>query len=132
MFDQAGFAQIRFLEGRWKGTAPDGKDFFEEYLIDRDGALQSNRFADATFGSRTDGSSVRLENGQVISVWGEFSWRATSLTANKACFEPINAPSSFCWEQMDPDNIRVTQRWNDKEGNPQEYSVALVRIANKQ
>ena len=33
MFTESTFAQIRFLEGKWKGVGPDGKDFFEEYVL---------------------------------------------------------------------------------------------------
>lgn len=127
-YDTAQFAHLRFLEGRYSGVAPDGKTFYDEYVFTAPGRLQSHRHADATFASRTDGSTVELVDGMIVSTWGEFTWKAVSVAAARACFEPVSAPSAFCWERTDADTITVTQRWTDADGKPQSYAIVLHRV----
>jgi hypothetical protein len=128
MFNDSSFAQIRFLEGRWKGVGPDGKEFFEEYVLAEPTKFRSIRHADSSFSKATDGSTVSLVDGVVVSTWGQFTWRAVSLSATKACFEPMNAPSSFCWESITSNEVSVTQRWKDAEGKEQSFVLKLVRV----
>ncbi len=128
MFDESSFAQLQFLEGRWKGVGPDGKDFFDEYVMAEPTLFRSIRHADATFSKATDGSTVVLDDGAITSTWGEFTWKATSVGADKACFEPVNAPSSFCWERVAPDTVTVTQRWTGSDGKAQSFVLTLNRL----
>lgn len=128
MFNESSFSQLKFLEGRWKGEGPDGKPFFDEYVLAEPTVLRSIRHADGAFNRPTDGSIVTLKDGVVTSTWGAFTWRATTLSATKACFEPINAPSSFCWERVAPDRITVTQRWSGPDGKEQSFVLTLQRV----
>lgn len=128
MFNESSFLQIRFLEGRWKGVGPDGKEFFDEYVLAGPTLLRSVRHADATFSKATDESTVALKDGVITSTWGQFTWKATSLSASKACFEPLQAPSSFCWEQVSPDTVTVTQRWTGSDGKAQSFVLTLNRV----
>jgi len=128
MFSESSFSQIKFLEGRWKGVGPDGKDFFDEYVLVEPTVFRSIRHADATFTRATDGSTVALKDGVITSTWGQFTWKATSLSATKACFEPVNAPSSFCWERIAPDTVTVTQRWTGSDGKEQSFVLTLNRV----
>lgn len=128
MYTTADLAHLKFLEGRWKGTGPDGKPFFEAYDFPDPATFRSRRFPDASFESASDGSTVRLEEGQVVSRWGEFSWRAVSLTPEEACFEPVNAPSAFCWRRTGARSAEAVQRWTDEQGNAQSYTVPLERL----
>lgn len=128
MFNESSFSQLKFLEGRWKGVGPDGKDFFDEYVLVNPSLFRSIRHADATFSKATDESSVTLKDGVITSTWGQFTWRATTLGASKACFEPVNAPSSFCWERVALDTVTVTQRWTDSNGKEQSFVLTLSRV----
>ncbi len=128
MFNESSFSQIRFLEGRWKGIGPDGEEFFDEYVLSEPTLFRSIRHADGSFNKATDGSTVTLKDGVVTSTWGQFTWMATTLSASKACFEPINAPSSFCWERVAPDTVSVTQRWTGSDGKEQSFVITLNRI----
>lgn len=128
MFSESSFAQIRFLEGKWRGVGPDGKEFFEEYVLAEPHLFRSMRHADASFNKVTDGSTVSLKDGVAVSTWGQFTWKASSISATKACFEPINAPSSFCWELVSQDTVTVTQRWTDGDGKEQSFSLPLSRF----
>jgi len=129
-FTEKEFAHLGFLQGRWHGVAPDGSPFFEEYHWIDARTLQSRRYADASFSKITDSSTVTLENGEILSAWGDFSWRANKLDARTACFEPLQAPSSFCWEWVEPSRVEVTQRWTDEAGKAQSYVVPLTRVAS--
>lgn len=128
MFTSEDFAHLRFLEGRWEGTGPDGNRFYEQYAFPSDSEMTSTRFADATFAEASDGSVVAMDGDRVISTWGEFTWQASELTAGEACFVPVNAPSSFCWKQLSDTSAQVTQRWTDEHGKPQQYVVPLRRL----
>lgn len=128
MFNESSSAQLQFLEGRWRGVGPDGKDFFDEYVLATPSLFRSIRHADASFGKATDESTVALKDGVITSTWGQFTWKATLLTTSKACFEPVNAPSSFCWERVAPDTVTVTQRWTDADGKEQSFVLSLSRV----
>jgi hypothetical protein len=130
VFTLTEFAQLKFLAGRWKGTGPDGKDFYEEYDFPAADAFRSRRYPDATFSTSTDSSTVSFDNGDVISRWGEFSWKATEISADKACFSPVNAPSSFCWQRSGA-GVEVIQRWKGDDGKEQSYTLKLTRVADE-
>lgn len=128
MFNASSFALLQFLEGRWQGVGPGGKAFFDEYRLVEPGLLRSMRHADASFSKVIDGSTVALQEGEIVSTWGQFRWKASSLVEGKACFEPVQAPSSFCWERVDADTVTVTQRWTGADDKPQSYVLKLSRI----
>ena len=128
MLTPSDFSHLKFLEGRWEGSGPDGKPFYEQYSFPGEGEMRATRFADETFEEPKDGSVVTLEAGRVISKWGDFTWQASELGPGKACFAPVNAPSSICWERVSDLVAQVTQRWTDEDGKPQQYVVPLRRL----
>lgn len=123
----AAFQQLRFLEGRWTGKAPDGSVFYEAYDFPTATTLRSQRYADAAFTTAKDGSTVVLEGGAIISRWGDFSWKADALAADSISFAPVNAPSSFSWRRVG-EQIEVAQRWTDEKGAAQSYTLMLTRV----
>jgi hypothetical protein len=125
----ADIAALKFLEGRWSGKGPDGSTFYEEYSFANATTFLSRRYSDATFAKSTDGSTVSLEDGKIISRWGEYSWEADAITEGLASFRPLNAPSSFSWRRVDSDTVEVTQKWTDEKGAAQSYSLTLTRVA---
>lgn len=128
MFTQADFAQLRFLEGRWSGRAPDGSTFYEAYDFPADGQMRSRRFTNERFEEASDGSSIALADGVITSTWGEFTWRATEVSDGFVAFDPVNAPSRFSWRRVGDGRVDVVQNWTDAEGSPQTYTVPLTRI----
>lgn len=131
MFSLDDFAQLQFLEGRWKGIAPDGKEFFEEYTRPEAAVFQSHRFPDSAFSDKgaghTDGATISLKDGEVISQWGDFTWKASSIGADSAAFEPVNAPSRFTWRRVDDATLEARQRWT-ADGKEQEFTLQLTRL----
>jgi hypothetical protein len=129
VFDQTQFDQLEFLVGDWRGTAPDGSAFFERYRRNGPTQLQSLRFPTDAFIDASDGSTLSLEGGRVEARWGEFTWQASRIGPAEACFEPVNAPSAFCWTAEGPDRLTVTQRWTDAEGVDQSMQIVMTRLA---
>jgi hypothetical protein len=127
MFSLDDFAQLQFLEGRWKGVAPDGKEFFEEYTRPEPAVFQSHRFPDSAFTGHTDGATISLKDGEVISQWGEYTWKASSIGADSAAFEPVNAPSQFVWRRVDDATLEARQHWT-ADGKEQEFTLQLTRL----
>ena len=128
MFTSDDFNHLKFLEGRWEGTGPDGLKFYECYAFEGRNLMRSTRFKDSSFSDAVDGSSVEFADGRVVSKWNEFSWEASDLAKDRACFSPVNAPSAFCWELVSESELQVTQRWTGEDGSPQEYVVPLRRL----
>ena len=89
------FAQLKFLEGRWRGVSADGKEFYEEYVRSEPTVFHSRRYPDASFEQHSDGSTIRLVEGEVVSEWVEFSWRAMEIGPDSARFAPVSAPSAL-------------------------------------
>ena len=131
MFTAADLSHLRFLEGRWKGIGPDGNAFYEAYDFPDAVTFRSRRFPDATFSASTDSSVVTLQDGAIISRWGEYTWKAVEITPVLACFEPLNAPSSFCWRRAGASSAEAVQRWTDGEGKAQSYTVPLERLPDR-
>lgn len=129
MFSVDDFARLRFLEGRWRGEAPDGTPFHEQYDHPAPDVYRSRRFSDATFTEHSDGSTITFQDGEVVSQWGEFTWRASSIAPDAASFDPVNAPSHFSWHRIDTDTLEARQRWS-ADGKEQRYTITLTRIAN--
>lgn len=127
MFSFDEFSRLDFLTGRWKGETPDGKPFYEEYDRPEPGVFRSRRFSDATFSEHTDGSTITFDNGEVMSRWGEFSWRATRIDADEASFDPVNAPSRFSWRRVDASSLEAHQRWQ-ADGEEHHYTIHLARL----
>lgn len=95
MHDPDDFAHLRFLEGRWLGTAPDGSNFHEGYAFEDPHTLRSTRYTDARFDRASDGSVVRLADGVVTAVWGAFPgapWRwRPALPVSSRCRRPAGS-----------------------------------------
>lgn len=126
MFSIDDFAKLQFLQGRWKGTNPDGKEFTEEYQRPEPGVLQSHRRDGAQSGEAKAGAPITLEEGEILSRWGEHTWRAAEIHPDGATFTPVSAPSTFIWRLVDDATLEATQRWN-ADGREQEHTVRLTR-----
>jgi hypothetical protein len=118
---------LHFLKGRWTGTGPDGKPFYEKYDFPDAMVLRSQRY-DSGFKTPGDESRVFVRNGDIISQWGEYTWKATEARDGYIAFAPVNAPSSFSWRKVDADTVEVLQKWTGEDGKPQSYTVTLKRV----
>jgi len=118
---------LGFLKGRWTGVGPDGATFCEQYDFPSAIVLRSQRF-DCAFTTPGDSSTVRIEDGEIISRWGEFAWSATDVRPGFIQFSPVVAPGSFSWRKVDNDTVEVVQAWTDEAGKPQSSTMTLKRV----
>jgi hypothetical protein len=121
------FATLKFLEGRWTGTAPDGTAFFEQYELGAT-TLRMRRFGDPSFVTMSDESQITLEDGRIGSRWDDHSWQAVELGDGLVRFEAIDAPNGFSLRRVDANTIEVQQRWRDAKGKPQLHASLLHRL----
>jgi hypothetical protein len=129
MFTLDDFAQLQFLEGRWRGHSADGKEFYEQYDRPEPGTFRSRRFPTDAFDEHSDGSTITFHDGEVRSTWGEFTWRASSIGKDFAAFEPVNAPTHFIWRRVDPSTLEAEQRWQ-AEGKEQQHTIRMTRVTH--
>jgi len=127
MFSIDDFGKLQFLTGRWKGRSADGKEFYEEYARPTPTVLRSHRHTSADFADPADGSIITLENSEIVSTWGEFTWRATEVGADYANFEPVEAPGAFFWHRIDDDTLEARQP-RSADGGQQEFTIRLTRV----
>lgn len=126
-YTQGDFAKLSFLEGRWQGIGPDGVPFYERYDFPSPEKFRSQRF-DAAFTTVSDTSTLTLEEGDIYSRWGEYSWKATDIADGYIAFAPVNAPSAFHWKKLDASTVEVVQKFTGEDGKPQTYAVLLKRV----
>ena len=129
MFSLDDFGKLHFLEGRWKGQSPDGKEFYEQYDRPDQRTFRSRRFANDAFAEHSDGSTITFLDGEVLSEWGQFTWRASEIGAAHAIFAPVNAPSQFTWRRIDDSTLEAHQRWStDGDGQEQQHTIRMTKV----
>jgi hypothetical protein len=62
----ADFAKLRYLEGTWRGTMPNGKSFYESYHFINDSTIKKGGHTDSTFAVKSDSSLIMFRNGAVL------------------------------------------------------------------
>jgi hypothetical protein len=128
MFSLDDFAKLHFLEGRWKGQSADGKDFYEEYDRPDQRTFRSRRFNSDAFTDHSEGSTITFLDGEVLSTWGEFTWRASEIGADHAAFAPVQAPTQFTWRRLDDGTLEAHQRWSTDGGEEQQHTIRMTRV----
>ena len=127
MFSLDDFGKLQFLEGRWQGQNSDGKAFYEQYDRPDQRTFRSRRFSDAGFTEHSDGSTISFLDGEVLSSWGEFTWRASEIDAVHATFAPVQAPTQFTWRRIDDSTLEAHQRWST-DGNEQQLTIRMTKV----
>lgn len=126
----ADFRQLHWLAGRWRGTMPDGKHFYEGYTLANDSTLRMHSFTDSAFRASTDSSMIQLRNGVVSNEGGRARWVATRVDSTGADFAPERGASNhFTWTRQSPTRWTATLRTADPDGRPQTVVYSLQKIA---
>ncbi len=104
------FGGLRWLEGQWRGTLPDGKHFYERYRFVDDSTLVMHSFPDSTFGTPRDSSRVTLRGGRV----SDGNSVATRLDSTGVDFAPHRgAGYNYSWAPESADKWNATVRGTD-------------------
>ena len=104
------FAQLRWLEGDWRGTLPDGGFFYERYRFVDDSTIVMHGFADSTFSAANDSARITLR-GQTVANEGGARSVATALDSRSVSFAPTRPGSNhFTWTRDSEDAWTATLR----------------------
>ena len=101
----AEFADLRWLEGQWRGTATGvsagEKPFYEGYRFVDDSTVVAHHYPDSTLATVTDTGGVMLREGEVVHQSGNATWVATRVDASAIEFGPREGTSnSFTWARQ--------------------------------
>ena len=131
MYSLGDFSRLRWIEGRWRGSTPDGKNpFYEEYRFRDDSTIAKYGFPDSTFAKASDSSQIKLRGGVVRDESLTSSYQATRLDSAGADFAPDRgATNFFTWTPVSPTSWSATLRWTDKQGRPQTVEYVLQKFA---
>jgi len=123
------FAQLRWLEGSWRGRLPDGGYFYERYGLVDDSTIVMHGFADSTLARATDSARITLRDGTIADEGGSSRWVATRLDSNVVDFTSAKeASNGFAWARESPDRWTATLRSTDAQRRPQTTVYRMERI----
>jgi hypothetical protein len=96
-FALADFQHLRYLEGKWRGTLPNGKFFYESYHFVNDSTILQGGHTDSTFETKSDSALLVFRGGAVIDS-SRTIYHATKLDATTVDFRADPAPKNgFVW-----------------------------------
>ena len=112
-FSPTQFAQLKWLEGRWRGEGGGVPPFFEGYRWVDDSTIRKYDFKDSTFSAPTDSGDITLRGGQVRSGSAAQSWVAVALDSASVRFAPERGASNgFEWRRSAPGAWTARLTWD--------------------
>ena len=107
---------LRYLEGVWKGTMPNGNAFYESYHFMNDSTILRAGHTDSTLRRKSDSSYIVFRNGAVIDSGSTIS---TAEKLDSAMVDFRASPSyHFVWARQGNDawtaTIHSTQSGGDR------------------
>lgn len=118
------FAALKWIDGYWRGAAPDGPPFYERYVFADDSTISMYAFSDSTFSASNDSAHITLRNGVVRDAGKTASWVATRVDSAAVDFEPEwGATNTFTWAR-DGDSWTATIQ----SGSGASKAVAVYRM----
>jgi hypothetical protein len=116
----AQFQQLRWLEGRWRGTGGGIDPFFEAYRWVDDSTIRKYDLADSTLAVVTDSGEIVLRGGTVRSQSPARAWVVEALDSSSVRFAPErNAVNAFEWRRTGAGEWTARLTW-DSAGVPRE------------
>lgn len=122
------FRRLHWIAGRWRGTMPDGKSFYEQYRVVNDSTIEMSGHTDSTFAPSTDGSRIMLRDKRVVSESATSRYVATRLDSAGVDFTPERGRNAFTWARESDARWTATLRWTDAQGQPQTVVYPMQRI----
>ncbi|MGH7616427.1 MAG: hypothetical protein ACREPM_04295 [Gemmatimonadaceae bacterium] len=110
-FAAGDFAKLRWLEGSWIGTSPDGRDIFERWHVATDSTIDVTYYSDSAFAHEAATGRIYLSVGRIFQTMGPGRWGATHVDDNGVYFvAQVNASNSFGWRRRSNDEWTSTER----------------------
>jgi hypothetical protein len=128
-FSLADFRHLRWLEGRWKGTLPQGGYFYEQYRSLDDSTIAMHAFADSTFTRATDSARLTLRNAVIANEGIGARWVATRIDSAFVDFVPrVGATNGLSWARESPNRWTATLHGADSAGRTQRTVYPMERV----
>ena len=126
----ADLADLKWIEGAWRGTGDVDKPFFELYRFENDSTLAVDSFDDETLSKIIETSRFVLKDGQFASAGEGSRYAATDITKDSITFAPIvKARNTFIWRKKSGDLWEAVLEWPASEGKPASKRVyQMTRI----
>lgn len=124
------FAQLRWLEGTWRGSGVNQAPFFERYRFTNDTTLTIETFSDSTLATVSETSLYVLSNGKLGNVHPKARWEATKLTDRAVTFSPIaGVRNTFIWQHENQNAWTAILLWPATDAQPaRERVYNMVRM----
>ena len=90
------FAQLRWLEGTWRGTGVGQAPFYERYRVVNDTTIHMESFDDSTLTTTSGESDIVLTGGQVLNR-GEGGRASGAVRVDANAIEFVPAPNGFAF-----------------------------------
>jgi hypothetical protein len=123
------FAQLRWLEGTWRGHGVNQSSFYERYRVADDSTMLMESFEDSTLARVTSASRVELRAGQLANVGDGARWVATQVDAGRVTFAPVEgARNTFIWRRASADAWTATLSWPGQPQGQRERVYHMARL----
>jgi len=125
-FALADFRTLRYLEGVWKGTMPNGKSFYESYHFMNDSTIFQANHTDSTLKTKSDSSLIVLRAGAVIDSGSGVS---TAEKIDSAMIDFRSAPTyHFTWMRQSNDAWTARLYTKQPDGTERVTTYPMKRI----
>lgn len=115
-FTLADFGKLRWLEGAWRGTMPNGALFHETYHFVNDSTIAMGGHTDSTLKTKADSARWVFRSGAVIDSGGSVVYHASRIDSAGIDFRADPDPShhfTFTREGSDAWTARIFSRGPD-------------------
>ena len=126
-FALADFGNLRYLEGKWKGTMANGNAFYESYHFANDSTILKGGHTDSTFKTKSDSSRIIFRNGVVMDSSASTVYTAEKLDSTTVDFR-ASPTYHFTWtrESNDAWTARLFSRQADGTDRVTTYPMRRV------
>jgi hypothetical protein len=127
-FTAQNLRMLGWLEGKWRGTLPDGKPFFEGYRVLNDSTIAKYDYPDALATTPSDSGLITLRAGRITSGSGAMIWGVTQLSDGFVRFDPVQgARNSFVWRRTSAAEWIATLMWPATTNRPAGEVVYVMK-----
>ena len=126
-FALADFANLRYLEGTWRGTMENGKPFYESYHFVDDSTIIMGNHADSTFRTKSDSTRIVFRHGAIMDS-SRSVYAVVSIDSNVVDFR-ASPTYHFTWtrEGNDAWTARLYAKQPDGTDRVTTYPMKRVR-----